>query len=139
MYYIALIIIAIIFIWRITAGFRKGMIQEIISLIAMVIAGVCVILILGAAGSYLNQEIGKTIQMVAVLAVVCLIYRLVHVLFISLELISKLPIIKGVDKLLGAVVGLTEAILIVGFLVYFLKNWGLSILAQQMWTEKTHL
>ncbi len=129
MYYIALIIIAIIFIWRITAGFRKGMIQEIISLIAMVIAGVCVILILGAAGSYLNQEIGKTIQMVAVLAVVCLIYRLVHVLFTSLELISKLPIIKGVDKLLGAVVGLTEAILIVGFLVYFLKNWGLSILA----------
>ena len=52
MYYIALIIIAIIFIWRITAGFRKGMIQEIISLIAMVIAGVCVILILGAAGRY---------------------------------------------------------------------------------------
>lgn len=139
MYYIALIIIAIIFIWRITAGFRKGMIQEIISLIAMVIAGVCVILILGAAGSYLNQEIGKTIQMVAVLAVVCLIYRLVHVLFTSLELISKLPIIKSVDKLLGAVVGLAEAVLIVGFLVYFLKNWGLSILAQQMWTEKTHL
>lgn len=139
MYYIALIIIAIIFIWRITAGFRKGMIQEIISLIAMVIAGVCVILILGAAGSYLNQEIGKTIQMVAVLAVVCLIYRLVHVLFTSLELISKLPIIKSVDKLLGAVVGLAEAVLIVGFLVYFLKNWGLSILAQQMWIEKTHL
>lgn len=128
MYYIALIIIVIIFIWRITAGFRKGMIQEIISLIAMVIAGVCVILILGAAGSYLNQEIGKTIQMVAVLAVVCLIYRLVHVLFTSLELISKLPIIKSVDKLLGAVVGLAEAALIVGFLVYFLKNWGLSIL-----------
>ncbi len=129
MYYIALIVIAIIFIWRITAGFHKGMIQEIISLIAMVIAGACVVLILGAVGSYLNQEIGKTIQMVAVLAVVCLIYRLVHILFTSLELISKLPIIKGVDKLLGAVVGLAEAALIVGFLVYFLKNWGLSILA----------
>lgn len=129
MYYIALVIIAIIFIWRITAGFRKGMIQEIISLIAMVIAGICVVLILGAIGSYLNQEIGKTIQIVVVLVVVCLIYRLVHVLFTSLELISKLPIIKGVDKLLGAVVGLAEAALIVGFLVYFLKNWGLSILA----------
>ncbi len=129
MYYIALVIIAIIFIWRIAAGFRKGMIQEIISLIAMVIAGICVILILGAIGSYLNQEIGKTIQIVVVLVVVCLIYRLVHVLFTSLELISKLPIIKGVDKLLGAVVGLAEAALIVGFLVYFLKNWGLSILA----------
>lgn len=129
MYYIALIIIAIIFIWRITAGFRKGMVQEIISLIAMAIVGVCVILILGAIGSYLNQEIGKTIQMVVVLIVVCLIYRLVHVLFTSLELISKLPIVKGVDKLLGAAVGMAEAALIVGFIVYFLKNWGLSVLS----------
>lgn len=129
MYYIALIIIALIFIWRIVAGFRKGMVQEITSLIAMAAGGGCVILILGAAGSYLNREVGKTIQIIAVLIVVCLIYRLVHILFTSLELISKLPIIKGMDKLLGAVVGVAEAGLIVGILVYFLKNWGLSILA----------
>lgn len=129
MYYIALIIIAIIFIWRIVAGFRRGMVQEIISLIAMVVAGFCIILILGAIGSYLDKEIAKTIQMISVLVVVCLVYRLVHILFTSLELISKLPIIKGVDKLLGSLVGFVEAGVIVGILVYFLKNWGLSILA----------
>lgn len=129
MYYIALIIIAIIFIWRIVAGFRRGMVQEIISLIAMVVAGFCIILILGAIGSYLDKEIAKTIQMISVLVVVCLVYRLVHILFTSLELISKLPIIKGVDKLLGSLVGFVEAGIIVGILVYFLKNWGLSILA----------
>lgn len=129
MYYIALIIIAIIFIWRIVAGFRRGMVQEIISLIAMAVAGLCIILILGAIGSYLDKEIGKTIQMIFVLIAVCLVYRLVHILFTSLELISKLPIIKGVDKLLGALVGFVEAGVIVGVLVYFLKEWGLSILA----------
>ncbi len=129
MYYIALIIIALIFIWRIAAGFRKGMIQEIISLIAMAVAGVCIVLILGAIGNYLNQEIGKMIQLIMVLFVICLVYRLVNILFTSLELVSKLPVIKGVDKLLGAVVGCAEAALIVGILVYLLKNWGLSILA----------
>lgn len=129
MYYIALIIIAVIFIWRIVAGFRRGMVQEIISLIAMAVAGFCIILILGAIGSYLDKEIAKTIQMISVLVVVCLVYRLVHILFTSLELISKLPIIKGVDKLLGSLVGFVEAGVIVGILVYFLKNWGLSILA----------
>ena len=128
MYYVSLAIIAIIFIWRMIAGFRKGMVQEVISLIAMVVAGVCVVLILGAIGSYLDREIGRVIQIVAVLFVVCLVYRLVHTLFTSLELISKLPIIKGLDKLLGIVVGFAEAVLIVGVLVYFLKNWGLSIL-----------
>lgn len=129
MYYIALIIIAIIFIWRITTGFRKGMVQEIISLIAMVVAGVCIFLIMGAVGNYLNHEIGKMVQVVVVLFVVCIVYRLVHVLFTSLELISKLPIIKGLDKLLGALIGCVEAVLIVAALVYLLKNWGLSILA----------
>lgn len=129
MYYIALIIIALIFIWRITTGFRKGMVQEIISLIAMVVAGVCIFLIMGAVGNYLNHEIGKMVQVIVVLFVVCIVYRLVHVLFTSLELISKLPIIKGLDKLLGALIGCVEAVLIVAALVYLFKNWGLSILA----------
>lgn len=128
MYYIALIVIALIFIWRIAAGFRKGMVQEIVSLIAMIVAGVCIFLIMGAIGNYLNREIGKMIQIVIVLLGVCFVYRLIHTLFVSLELISKLPIIKGVDKLLGAVVGCVEAALIVGILVYLLKNWGLSVL-----------
>ena len=128
MYYFALIIIALIFIWRVAVGFRKGMVQEIISLIAMGVAGICVILILGAIGSYFDQEIGKVIQTVLILFAVCLVYRLVHVLFTSLELVSKLPIVKGLDKLLGAVIGCAEAVLIVGLLVYFLKKWGLSML-----------
>ena len=129
MYYIALALIAVIFIWRIAAGFRRGLVQEIISLIAMAVAGVCVVLIIGAVGSYLEKEISKTITMVAVLFIVCAVYRLVHVLFTSLELISRLPVIKGVDKLLGAVTGAAEAGVIVGVLVYLLKNWGLSFLA----------
>lgn len=129
MYYIALALIAVIFIWRIAAGFRRGMVQELISLIAMAVAGVCVVLIIGAVGSYLEKEISKTITMIAVLFIVCAVYRLVHVLFTSLELISRLPIIKGLDKILGAVMGAAEAGVIVGVLVYLLKNWGLSILA----------
>lgn len=126
MYYIALGVVALIFIWRICAGFKKGMVQEVISLIAMSVAGFCVMLILGVIGSYLDKEIGQLIQFVVVLIVVCLAYRLINILFTSLQLISKLPIIKGLDKLLGAVVGLAEAGLIVGILVHFLKNWGLA-------------
>ena len=129
MYYIALALIAVIFIWRIAAGFRRGMVREIISLIAMAVAGVCVVLIIGAVGSYLEKEISKTITMVAVLFIVCVVYGLMHVLFTSLELISRLPVIKGVDKLLGAVTGAAEAGVIVGVLVYLLKSWGLSVLA----------
>lgn len=126
MYYVALIVIALIFIWRITAGFKKGMVQEIVSLIAMAAAGFCILLIIAAIGSYLDKEIGRLVQMIVVLLAVCLVYRLINTLFVSLKLISRLPVIKGLDKVLGAVVGFAEAGILVGFLVYMIKNWGLS-------------
>lgn len=128
MYYAVLIGIGLIFLWRIVTGFKRGMVKEIISLIAMAVAGVCVLLILSAIGNYMEQEIGKLVQVIAVLFVVCLIYRIVNVLLDSLKLIAKLPIIKGLDKIFGAVVGFVEAGLITGLLVHFLKNWGLSML-----------
>lgn len=128
MYYVALAAIVLIFVWRMVAGFKKGMVQELISLVAMAVAGVCVVLILGAVGSYMDKEIGNLVQMIAVLVVVCLVYRLVNVLFTSLQLIAKLPIVKSVDKLLGVAVGFAEAAVIVTVLIHLLKNWGLSIL-----------
>lgn len=127
MYYIALAVIALIFIWRMAAGFHKGMVQELISLVAMVAAGVCVVLILGAVGSYIDREIAQVVQTVLVLLVVCFVYRLVHLLFTSLELVSKLPLVKGADKLLGLVIGFVEAGVIVILLVQLLKNWGVSV------------
>lgn len=128
MYYVFWAVIILIFVWRIAAGFRKGMVQEIISLIAMCVAGFCVMLILGMIEGYLDRELGKVVQFLIVLFVVCLVYRLIHTLFTSLQLISKLPVVKGIDKLLGAAVGFLEAGLIVVFLVHFIKNWGLSVL-----------
>lgn len=128
MYYAALVVIVLIFIWRIVVGFKRGMVQEVVSLIAMAVAGFCMMLILSAVSSYLNREVGQLIYFVLILLVVCLVYRLVSILFTSLKLIAKLPIVKGVDRLLGAIVGGVEAMLLVGALVYCLKVWGLSLL-----------
>lgn len=128
MYYIALVIIALIFIARIVTGFKRGMVKEIISIISLIIAVVCIALIVSAVGSYMDEKIGKTIQMVLILFAVCIVYRLVNVLFTSLKLISELPVINWLNKLLGAVLGAGEAVLIVGLLVHFIKNWGLSVL-----------
>ena len=128
MYYAVLIFIALIFIWRMVTGFKKGMVQELLSIVAMAVAGICVVLILGAIGSYMDKEITDVVKMIAVLFVICLVYRLVNVIFTSLQLIAKLPIIKSLDKILGLVVGFAEAGVIVIILIHLLKNWGLSVL-----------
>lgn len=128
MYYAAWLIIILIFIWRVTAGFKKGLIGEIISLISMIVAGFCLVVILSAVGSYLNAQMGKLLQMILVLFVVCFIYKIVNVLFTSLKLISKLPVIKILNSLLGAVFGAAEAVVIVVILVRLLKYFSISLL-----------
>lgn len=128
MYYIVLGIMVLLFLWRIAAGFKKGMVREIVTLIATAAAVFCLLLILGAVGSYMDRQMGRLAQMIAVLAAVCVVYRLISLLFTSFKLVTHLPVIKGLDKMLGAVLGLCEAAVMVGFLVYLFKNWGLSLL-----------
>ncbi len=128
MYYIALIAIVLIFIWRISVGFKRGMIKEIISLIATAVGGLCIILILSAISSYVDKEIGQLIKTIVALLVICLAYRIGHLFLTSVKLVAKLPIVKGLDKVLGAIVGFAEAGVIIGVIVYVLKNWGLSLL-----------
>ena len=129
MYYFSLAVVAVIFIWRMIAGAKKGMVKELISLIAMVVAGFCVILIVWALNSYFDQKIGQVVQFICVLFAVCLVYRLVSVLFTSLKLISGLPVICWLDKLLGIVLGFVEAGLITAFLVRVVKELGLTFLS----------
>ena len=110
------------------SGFRKGMVQEILSLIAMAVAGFCAYLLLGAVGSYLNREIGRLIQIIILLLIVCTVYKLANLIFTSISLVSRLPLIRSADKLFGAVFGILEGIIITGYILYWLKNWGLSVL-----------
>ena len=127
-FYLAVAGIVVIIIWRMVSGFRKGMVQEILSLIAMVVAGFCAYLLLGAVGSYLNREIGRLIQIIILLLIVCTVYKLANLIFTSISLVSRLPVIRSADKLFGAVFGILEGISITGYILYWLKNWGLSVL-----------
>ena len=127
-FYLAVAGIVIIIIWRMAAGFRNGMVQEILSLVAMAVAGLSVYLILGAIGSYLNREIGRLIQIIILLLVVGAVYKLANLIFTSIRLVSKLPVIRSADKLFGAIFGIMEGIAITGYILYWLKNWGLSVL-----------
>ena len=127
-FYLAVAAIVVIIIWRMVSGFRKGMVQEILSLIAMAVAGFCAYLLLGAIGSYLNKEIGRLIQIIILLLIVCAVYKLANLIFTSIRLVSRLPVIRSADKLLGVVFGILEGIIITGYILYWLKNWGLSVL-----------
>ena len=121
-YYTLLIyaIAALVILWRIAVSFKRGLVRELSNTVAILIA-------LGVGYAFKNIIFGfidKKFAIAAVyigyLALLLLIYKVVSLIFLSLKLFSKLPVIKLIDKLLGAVLGAAEGIAIVLFLVWFI-------------------
>ncbi len=121
-YYTLLIyaIAALVILWRIAVSFKRGLVRELSNTVALLAA-------LGVGYAFKNIIFGfvdKKFAIAAVyigyLALLLLIYKVISLIFLSLKIFSKLPVIKLIDKLLGAVLGAAEGIAIVLFLVWLI-------------------
>lgn len=127
MYYVAIGLVIIVFIWRIIAGFKKGMVGEIISLISMVVALISLYVVLQIINSYMNDNFSNIIKMAIILIFIGLVYKVANLIFTSLKLIAKLPVISSLNRLLGALVGAVEAVIIILILIQVLRFFSYPI------------
>ena len=122
--YIVLGIVILIYIWRIFNGSRNGLIDEvgaladIVIVSAMVVAGIIVI----------ESGLGKNLIGFLVAGIIFLVIliarKLIRVVFCSLGLIAKLPLLNWLNKFLGTLAGVIEATVVVwvGFAVISCLN-----------------
>ena len=108
-----LIITAVILLCMVVAGYKKGMVRSLISLISLLITCVVLFLLGNALSSYFDGRFFNVIITLLLLAAIGLVHHLLNVVFFSAKVISKLPIVQSLDKLLGIVVGMLETVLIV--------------------------
>ena len=121
--YIALAIIALIFIWRIKAGFKKGLVSELNTVLSVLGAVLLGYLIKLKMGSAMKEGLGVTISLVLLICIVLLAIKILKAIITALKLFTWLPIIKGINRLLGAVAGIIEAFVMVLYLVSLIKEW----------------
>lgn len=117
--YIVLGAVILIYIWRVFCGSRNGLIDEVGALADIVIVSLAVvagvILIESALGKHL---IGFLVSGILLL-IILLARKLIRLVFCSLGMIAKLPLLNGLNKLLGTIAGIIEATVViwVGFAV----------------------
>ncbi len=109
---ILLVIVIILAIYKAADGWKKGMVKEIISLISMAVLCAMAVLIAKGVSSYHGGEIFQAIVAAVLLAALVIVHSLLKVVFFSAKLVSKLPVIHSVDKLLGVVFGVIEVVLL---------------------------
>lgn len=107
-----LIAAAVLLIWRIAEGVHRGMVKEIISFVSLLVLCLVVGLLGTALSKYFEKDIAGVIVAVILLLILCIAHRLLSLVFFSAKLIAKLPVIRTADRLMGAVIGVLETVLL---------------------------
>lgn len=109
--------IFLLFIWRIHRGFSNGIMQEIVNILSGVISLVCVVLIFFAVSSLTAKATSTLTVCIIGLVLLGIVFKLCNLIFQPLLALGNLSVIGGLNKLLGAVMGAAEA-LILSYLLY---------------------
>lgn len=107
-----LVIVIILAVYKVVDGYKKGMVKEIISLVSMAVLCAVAALIAGGISSYNKGRIFNVIVAAVLLLLVLIAHQLMKVVFFSAKLVSKLPVVHFVNKLLGMVFGVFEVVLL---------------------------
>jgi len=105
-------VILLLFVGGAIKGFRNGMVDELNKAIALILALAAIAMFIVAAKSYMEHETLRTILGIVCMTVAILVYKIVDFLLSSLKLLSQIPVIRGVNKLLGLGVGIAECVVL---------------------------
>lgn len=122
--YIVLGIVILIYIWRIFNGSRNGLIDEVGALADTVIVSAMVVSGIVVIESVLGKNLIGLLVSGIILLVILIARKLIRVVFCSLGLIAKLPLLNWLNKFLGTLAGVIEATVViwVGFAVISCLN-----------------
>ena len=127
---ILLVIVVVAGIFKLVDGYKKGIVKEVVSLIAMLV--LCLIAALAAYGVHSYHD-GKAFNVIVAIILFCLIVAAHHLLGLVLfpaKLLSKLPVFHLLDKLLGVVFGAFEVVLVIWTLYAFIMMMNMGAIGQ---------
>lgn len=130
---ICLIALAII---NVCSGYKRGFVKSTISLVSLVILCVVAALLANGIGSYHDGNYFHVALVVILLSVLGLVHHLLSAVFFSAKLVTKLPVVHSVDKLLGIVFGILETVLILWTVYTFVMMMDLGVIGKLIlsWT-----
>ena len=128
------IVVVCLVLWRMSYGMENGLFAEAAGLIAAIAAFFAVVYAAKMVNSVLTIDLGNIITKIGYLVVAFLVYKIMTAISDALRRIKYIPIIGGVDRLLGSVLGIVEAVIIISIVEYItdieIKNTVLMAFGQ---------
>ncbi len=127
-----LIIMAVLLVWRISAGLKRGVVREVISLVNILFAALVIGLACMITNAYHAQNYFAILIMGIIIIVLSIIYSILKLVFFPAKILSKLPVISGMDRLLGLFMGIAETLICFWILCYATMYFEFGTLSEQI-------
>ncbi|MCM1427484.1 MAG: hypothetical protein NC118_12850 [Eubacterium sp.] len=105
------------------------MMKEIINIVSIIVSLVCITLIFLSVSSVVAHTFSTLTVCIIGLIGIGIIFKLCHLIFKPVTAIMNISLIHGLDKILGAVMGLGEALICAYFLYRALDYFGIYTLS----------
>ena len=120
--FIFVLVVFLLFVWRIKKGFSNGIMKEIVNILSAVVSLVCVALVLLAISSLVAKALSTLVVCVFGLILLGIVFKICGLIFRPILAISNVSVIGGLNKILGAVLGVGEAC-VLAYLLYRLLDY----------------
>ncbi len=117
---ILIVITLLLAVWRVKKGFRNGMTKELTNIFSIAVSCVCITLIFLAVSSVVARTFSVLTVCIVGLIGIGILFKLCNLIFKPVTAILNISVIHGLDKLLGAILGLGEAAICSYFLFYII-------------------
>ena len=126
------VVVVCLFLWRISYGTNNGLFAEAAGLIAVIASYFAVYYLMSITGSVLSNKFGEVIPKIGYLVAAFLVYSIMTALGGALRKVKEIPILGGLDRLLGGILGGIEAAIII-YIVEFITGFDLFGPALAAW------
>ena len=116
-------------------GFRKGLVEGVVRITSYVIGIIVLIVLVKGIGSFIQGSILNVLMALILLVVIRLLHRIIKLLLDSCRLVSRLPVVKWLDRLGGTLLGIAQMIwalfILFGYFdILHLNGWILEMVNQ---------
>ena len=124
-FWILIIIGILVWGYCIKKGSEQGLVQSLNSVLTLICAAVCFNLASGLAANYSSGDVSSALIGILLLIVAVSAYGIFHLIFSSIHIFSRLPVVKILDNILGVFGGFIEGAVVLyladAILRYFVK------------------
>lgn len=120
--FIFVLIVFLLFIWRIQKGFDNGIMKEIVTILSGAVSLISLGLVFFAISSYMANARSVLVFCIVGVIVIGVIFKLCSLVFKPILALDNILVIGGLNKIMGAVIGAAEAV-ILSCLLYFVFDY----------------